>query len=165
MNCPTGTVLERYLSYSPLSGEFTWKVSRSANALAGQIAGCVANDGYVQIYIDGKPFKAHILAWAWMTGEWPSHRIDHRDLNKTNNAWSNLRAASQSQNAANCLKRRTNKSGFKGVCFDASRGLWIAQIQVMRKRVFLGAFDRKEDAASAYANGAEYHFGEFARIA
>ena len=78
---PTGTILEQYLQYDPSSGEFVWRISRSANAIRGQKAGSITSDGYVQIYVDGSPFKAHILAWVWMTGIWPDFEIDHADLN------------------------------------------------------------------------------------
>lgn len=162
---PTGSVLERYFDYSPDTGEFRWRISRASNASVGDLAGCIARDGYVQIYVNGRPYKAHVLAWVWMTGEWPIPGIDHRDLNRTNNRWVNLRAASQSENGANCKKRATNTSGFKGVCFCKKSGRWIAQIQVNRKCIHLGSHPTPEAAAFAYAKGAQLHFGEFARIA
>ena len=56
--------------------------------------------------IDGAVYYEHRLAWVYMKGDdQPMPRIDHRDLDGTNNAWDNLRAATGSQNMANSVRR------------------------------------------------------------
>ncbi len=107
---------------------------------------------------------AHRLCWVIFHGAWPSYDIDHIDLEKTNNAISNLREASRSQNCANKPMQSNNKSGVKGVHFCNRQKQWVASLTVGRKRKFIGYFDRKEDAGAAYAKRAKEIFGEFARI-
>lgn len=161
----TAERLRELLTYDPASGLFTRRVYRSPNAKAGDIAGTIDKDGYVQIQIDGKVYKAHRLAWLYMTGEWPESDIDHNDLDEGNNTWANLRPATVSQNAANCGKRPFNTSGLKGVTFDKRKGRWMAQIQVDRRCRHLGYHDTPELAHAAYASAAREIHGEYARVA
>ncbi len=55
-----------------------------------------------------------------------------------------------------------NKSGFKGVCWYKARNKWICYITAMNKRIHLGYFTDKVEAAKAYNAAAKKHFGEFA---
>jgi len=54
--------------------------------------------GYRRVYAFGGSHPAHILAVFMMTGEWPTTMVDHKDGDPGNNAWSNLRPATNSQN-------------------------------------------------------------------
>ena len=153
--------LKEVLHYDPTTGVFTWLKSRgrlSAGSPAGYI--CL---GYVKIRLDGKNYQAHRLAWFYMTGSWPDDQVDHRDLNKANNCWNNLRAATGSQNQQNVALRRNNKSGFKGII--PRRGKWVARIRVEGKQVWLDTYDCRKTAAEAYAAAARQRFGDFARVA
>lgn len=98
-----------------------------------------------------------------MTGAWPKHQIDHRDLNSLNNRWGNLRAATQSQNQAN--KPPRGKSGVKGVFWHAKNKKWFSMITKDRKNIYLGTFDTIAEAAAIYALAAKDLHGEFARVA
>lgn len=44
---------------------------------------------------------------------------------------------------------KNNKTGVRGVCFDKSRGLYIASITIKRKQRTLGRFAKLEDAIKA----------------
>lgn len=149
------------LNYDPETGEFT-RAREASKAKAGDVAGHKNRDGYTYIRIHGKRYLAHRLAWFYVHGEWPT-RIDHRDLNRGNNAIVNLRVCTQSQNMHNIHAPRHNTSGIKGVCFDAANGKWMASINVQGKFKNLGRYLSKEDAANAYAQAAQRHFGDFAR--
>lgn len=48
-----------------------------------------------------------------------------------------------------------SKSGIRGVSYLADRDKWEAKISYNRRRVRLGHFDTKEEAAAAYAFAAE----------
>lgn len=161
----TAERLRSLLDYDCSTGELTWKCYRAPNAQEGDIAGVIARDGYRQVYIDNRPYKAHRLVWLWMTGEWPTGSIDHRDMDRANNAWGNLRAATVSQNAANCGKRSFNTSGFKGVTFDRRKRRWMAQIQIDGRCNHLGYHDTPAAAHEAYVAAAQSIYGEFARAA
>jgi hypothetical protein len=164
---PTQERLKELLEYSPDTGLFFWRQDRGGRR-AGDIAGCKKRT-YIVISVDDRVYRAHHLAWLYMTGEWPEPFVDHRDLNKHNNVWDNLRLATKSQNMANVGVIKSNASGFKGV----SRYLagekygkpWQACICVNNKSKHLGHFATKEEAHAAYCDAASKIFGEFARAA
>lgn len=74
--------------YDPETGIFTRLVdSPMHRAKAGETSASINSQGYAQIRVDGKRYKAHRLAWLHMTGEWPTQQIDHIDGNRANNRW------------------------------------------------------------------------------
>ncbi len=153
--------LREVLNYDPLTGIFTWcgsKPGSQGRTVAGSTSGT-----YVRITVDDVSYRAHRLAWFWMTGSWPKEFMDHVDLNKHNNAWSNLREATKSQNHANRPALSTNKSGIKGAYFDPVRRDWQSAIRKDGKTVALGHFRTANEAHAAYCSAAKKLFGEFAR--
>lgn len=151
--------------YDPRSGLFTYRTSHHQRPdLVGATAGAKNSEGYVHIQIEGRKYKAHRLAFLYMTGEWPSSRVDHRNRVKSDNRWENLRLASHSQNIANSVVRNDNKSGVKGVHFQKDMGKWIAYISHNKRRVHLGTFASKSDAEAARRAAAQQLHGEFATI-
>lgn len=92
----------------------------------------------------------------------PKVIVDHIDRNPLNNQKSNLRICSYRQNNMN--GRGWNKLGIKGVSFDARFNRYRAQITVDRKKIHLGSFSSKEDAAVAYNKAAIKYFGVFANL-
>lgn len=91
----TSEVLREKLLYDPITGTFT-HLRNHAKVKAGQQAGSLDDRGYRQIVISGKFYYAHRLAWFYMTGEWPVSEVDHKNLEKDDNVWTNLRAATRS---------------------------------------------------------------------
>lgn len=153
--------LKELLYYHPESGDLVWLVNQG-RALAGMQAGTPDEKGYIRIKLDGIKYRAHRIAWFYVTGTWPSKEIDHRDLTKNNNVWSNLREADDVQQNANKLVQRNNACGQRGVSFW--KGRWRAVLYMSKKQKFLGYFKSKEAAALAYLDAAHEHFGEFARL-
>lgn len=157
--------LKELLYYDPETGIFTRLVGRSGpRARAGDVAGCDNGKGYIRIYVDGKPYKAHRLAWFYMHGEWPEE-IDHRNGERADNRLSNLRPVTRQQNNLNQSIYRSNTSGLKGVSFYKATGKWKAQIQVNGRKIGLGYYQTKEQAHQAYVAAARELHGEFARAA
>lgn len=155
--------LKELLHYDPETGEFTWRQDRGGRR-AGQPAGCKSDKRkYVAVSVDDKIYRGHLLAWLYMTGEWPKPFLDHKDLNKKNNAFANLRIATKSQNMANRGAQRNSQSGLKGAFYYKAYDKWTSQIWKEGKAHFLGYFDSKEEAHAAYSVAADRLFGEFGR--
>lgn len=158
----TQTRLKELLAYDPNTGVFTWLVNPSYRASAGDPAGSLSAQGYRCIQIAGRKYRAHRLAWLYMTGAWPEHDIDHRDEDKSNNRWMNLRPATRSQNMLNKSSRTDNKSGIKGVSWNKRRKLWHAQLQIQGRKIHVGHYANKEEAAMAIKKARTEQHGEFA---
>lgn len=122
------------------------------------------SNGYVRLSIESKKYWAHRAAWFYVTGQWPEKQIDHIDRNRANNAWQNLREATQTQNNANAKKPINNTSGYKGVFFNSETNLFVAQIGFQNKNYQLGGYVDVVEAAKAYDAAAIKFFGEYARI-
>jgi len=145
----TAERMRQLLHYDPELGWFMWTMDMSSKCLAGSIAGTVDAYGYHVIHIGGRQYKAHRLAWLWVTGRWPRLGIDHRDTNKSNNEWGNLREATVGENVQNARRaRRNNRSGLLGVAPNRKR--WSASITTGGRRQHLGTFDSPELAHAAY---------------
>jgi hypothetical protein len=61
--------------------------------------------------------------------------VDHIDMNKLNNNYTNLRWASPHENNLNKKKRKDNKSGFVGVCLDKKKHYWQANYRKDGKQI------------------------------
>ncbi|MCY7423508.1 HNH endonuclease [Bacillus amyloliquefaciens] len=90
--------------------------------------------------------------------------VDHINGNKLDNRRENLRIATRSQNNANKRMQSNNTSGYRGVNWHKQRRKWVAKIQVDRKSIHLGLYEKKEDAARAYNKAAVLYYGEFAQL-
>lgn len=150
--------------YDAETGTVTSKVNRGSRVRVGDAIGRRNGNGYLRFSLQGKPIYVHRLAYFLHHGCAPAE-VDHKDLNRTNNAIANLRAADRPANSANGPRRGHNASGFKGVHQQAKTGRWRAQIKVGYRSIHLGYFDRREDAHAAYVAAAQHHFGGFARAA
>lgn len=144
----TAERLREVVVYDPATGVFTWVITRSSRARAGDIAGAMTQHGYLTVCIDYGRYYLHRLAWLWAYGAWPSKNIDHIDGDRTNNSLSNLRDVSQMINAQN-TKHARNASGLMGV-YMASANCWVASLCVNRKKVHIGCFRTPELAHKAY---------------
>jgi hypothetical protein len=89
--------------------------------------------------------------------------IDHINGCGLDNRRANLRLATVSQNAWNS-KKRNPRSGYKGVWFAKDKGQWRAAIVCHGRRIHLGYFTGKIDAAKAYDDAAKKYYKEFARL-
>ena len=154
--------LTEVLNYDIVTGIFTWKIQMQGRLKVGQQAGAINANGHRQIRLDRKTWMSHRLAWFYVHSIWPENEIDHRDLNKDNNALENLRQATHLENCNNRqASPKTNKSGFKGVSLN--RGRWHAQIK--HKCYHLGNFDDPQEAHAVYVAASQKFHGEFGRTA
>ena len=166
----SGEDLHKYVkdcfSYDKTEGILRWSVERPSyhfksenlqkhwcRRYGGSVVGRVDIKGYRQAHIQNKNYIVSRLIYLYVVGSWPVGLIDHIDGDPSNNSWSNLRDVSSTENSRNLKLSKTNTSGCSGVSFQSSRGKWEAKGSVtvggLRKRVFLGRFDRFEDAVKA----------------
>lgn len=143
--------LREALHYSPETGVFTRLHGLGKGGAAGSVS-CV--HGYMNISIGGKLYRAHRLAWLYMTGAWPKGEIDHLNGKKADNRWENLRDVShvinmQNQRFAHC---KNKSSGILGVSLDPRRNRWSSRICVRGRTFFLGYFNTPDEAQAAYLN-------------
>lgn len=153
--------LKEILHYDQSTGLFTWKVAKARKIKIGGRAGGDRGDGYISIKIDDRSYLSHRLAWLYMTGEWPKTILDHKDRNRSNNVWTNLREADRFQNMANRPLHKNNKVGLKGVHWKLRVNKWCAQIYFGKKCCHLGYYNTPEEAHAAYCGAARVWHGEF----
>ena len=165
----TAEELRALVSYDPDTGLFrrltATNVGRFGGYQVGDIATKPRRDGYLWVNVAGKRYVAQRLAWLYVTGCWPKTGMDHKNLDRTDNRWDNLREAAQWQNMANVNINPRNTSGYKGVSFHKRTQTWRADIRVQKKNISLGHFSNPEDAAKAYWEASVKYRGEFARAA
>jgi hypothetical protein len=138
------------LDYNKDTGVFVWKQNRGGKTKAGSVAGCVTAAGYSQIYVDGKPYYGHFLAYFLTNGKLPVDKIDHINRIRTDNRISNLRLADSKLNAVNNSRRGTH----------LSRNGWVAGITVNGRRKHLGYFKTEEEAFTVYVKAKQHRIHE-----
>ena len=155
----TQSILKENLHYAPLTGVFTWVSSRRYR-LVGTEAGCRNARGYRFIGLFGLSCLAHRLAFLYMNGDWPKRHVDHKNGDKMDNRWSNLRECTHAENCQNKSARSRGTSSHIGVCWYAKIGKWRASIGVNGVTKYLGDFHAESEAVDAYvaAKLENHHF-------
>lgn len=149
--------LSEMLAYDAESGTFSWKVC-SRGRKAGDSAGRINSNGYLEVWLLGKRYLLHRLAHLLMTGGHPEMEIDHIDGNRQNNKWANLRHVTPGENARNQKLSKANKSGCPGVRLDPVTAKWEASIAVNGKNIVIGRYLMKFEARQA-RKAAEAKYG------
>ena len=165
--------LKELLTYDPIEGVFTWRVTNSNRSPAGSKAGSLRKRGDIGIRLDGVEYKAHRLAWLYVKGEWPVDQVDHEDLDPTNNHWGNLRLADNAQNNTNRRAQSNNKFGIKNVSYYPTssrnpnrlqRRPYVAWTCVGgSRRKYVGSYETAEEAHAAAIEAGEKQYGQFYR--
>lgn len=91
-----------------------------------------------------------------------SVHVDHINGDTMDNRDENLRTCTHAQNLWNAGVSKNSKTGVKGVTVRKKDGKFEAKITANRRIIRLGAFEKIEDAAMAYAEAAKKYHGEFA---
>jgi len=119
---------------------------------------------YIKLYKDSKGKTKYIhqlLAEAFIPNLENLSLIDHIDRNPLNNSLDNLRWADKSINSLNRVSK-PHTSKFRGVSWDKSRNKFQVKIELNKKQIFLGRFEREEEGALAFNNFVISHnLGEF----
>jgi HNH endonuclease len=134
----TAARLREILHYNPDTGEFAWIERRQGRRLGavGSIGtkGKGTNYFRLMVTIDYHSYKAHHLAWLYMTGEWPFPEIDHINRNPMDNRFANLRLATKVEQRANRGIQKNNTSGTTGVFWDKFGKRWRAGTRNFRTK-------------------------------
>lgn len=131
--------LKEQLSYNPETGVFTRNISNNSRYPVGGVAGSRRKDGYVVIQLGKKKYKAHRLAWLYMTGEWPKQDLDHINRVKHDNRIKNLRDIAHQENMANMAKSEN-----VGIYKHGNK--WKACVRINNKSQYLGLFTTRAQA-------------------
>ena len=89
--------------------------------------------------------------------------VDHVNGNGLDNRTANLRFATRSQQNANTRLHPHCTSGYRGVCWDKNKGLWIAKVGYLGKQINLGRYPTPEKAFAVRDAVAKKLFAEFYR--
>lgn len=167
--------LQECFSYFPKTGQLIWNVrpqshfksdryTRAANSrYAGLDVGTVSRDGHLAVKLGPRLMYVHRIIWKLMTGEDPgAFEVDHKDTDKLNNRWQNLRLADGSGNRSNVRLSRANTSGIKGIRYDEHRDRWAAYVQHKGKQYNLGRFKDLDTAVAVLRKKRQQLHKEFA---
>ena len=113
---------------------------------------------YIMVKVEGEGYVAHRLIWKMMTGADPDE-IDHRDRDKHNNKWVNLRDVGHSINMRNKPVSPNNTSGHKHIHWSSKLSRWVVQLAVPGKGQRQVAWKRSLPEAFAARNSAYSRFG------
>jgi len=157
--------LKESVDYDPDTGIFHWKKERPLNhffselyckAWSSRFGGKELKAGdqgyvYVQLNYHGrkKRVRAHRLAWAFVHGTWPENQIDHINGDRADNRIVNLRVVTNAENGRNRKLSKNNSSGYNGIYKTKRNNSWHVEIHYNKRRIFLGQFEKLEDAVRA----------------
>ena len=123
----------------------------------GKIMGSKNKNGYIQFTFNNIRYYVHrIILTKYLEREIKEgYHCDHINHNPSDNRISNLRELNHQENIQHQQLSPRNTSGFKGVSWNKPTNKWRADIMLNNKKLFLGYFDTKEDAYSAYKKKAQ----------
>ena len=104
-------------------------------------------NGYAGTDFGGRKNKKKILMHRLINETPDSFVTDHVNRNKLDNRRNNLRTVTQRQNTLNSNLSKNNTSGHNGV--DWYKNRWVARIKFNYKNIYLGRFEKLEDAIAA----------------
>ena len=127
--CPDLVLVRSLLDYNKETGIFTW-TKLAQRSVRHKRAGSPMPSGYRRIKIDGFEWYEHRLALYWVTGIWPLELVDHRNLIKSDNRFTNLRHANSALNSQNSKVGKPYWNGSK----------WVAQLTHESQTIHIGVY-------------------------
>jgi len=118
--------------------------------------GCPNGNGYLAIWIGNRLYKVHRVIYKLYHPEWDiddisrENRIDHKNRNKKDNRIINLRNLTDQEN-------QFNRKNTKGYSWHKQKKKWQAEICLNKKTIYLGSFEKEEDARNAYLDAKKVH--------
>ena len=153
---PASELWERF-DYKPLTGELVNKTAAVTRPdLFNKRADFPGAQKYRCVHWKGSMLYAHRVIWAWVYGDSQVPQLDHKNENKQDNRWGNLRPATQSQNMS-------NRKATKGV-YQVPSGRYQSKIVKDYKVYRLGTYDTEAEARAAYEKASLELHGEFSAV-
>lgn len=176
-------LIPKVLRYEPDTGELYWKHrptslftstdKRGADWAAAnwnsRHAGkpaftAVGAHGYRCGRLQGAGLLLHRVAFVLMTGDWPTHELDHINGDRLDNRWCNLRKATRNQNARN-TKGYSKTSPYLGVSWNSRLNGYMARVYHNGTNHYCGfSVDDPTRLAKQRDKKAKELFGEYARL-
>ena len=173
MNIATENLDTTIEHWASIDGYLNYQVSwwgRVTNTKTGRILKPgTSSHGYryVALSKNGK-VKTHyihqLVAREWVPNPEEKKCVDHRDGDRINNHFENLRYATHSENNRHRSKRANTTSMYYGVSWQKNAGKWRAQIQIDGRRKNLGCFTDEKQAAEVFNTAAAEFYKEFRKI-
>ena len=154
---PTKERLHELFTYSFIEGT----LYRKSYAGLKPTGATARVQGYASARVDGVSYQRNRLTWAYFYGDPGATTVDHINHMRDDDRIENLRLATEEQNRRNSKLYCTNTTGFKGVYTTRYSNKWQAQLCLNNRKVSLGHYSTKEEAAAAYAEAANRLHGEF----
>lgn len=149
--------LKTILNYDPETGIFSW-AKRGKGIRAGKPVGSPDRDGYLYLTHLKSRYAMHRVAWLYVTGKWPVDQIDHKNRNRSDNRFENLRECSALENLRN--RRFADRDVEPGV--HPSGKKYRVRVWVDGRNQHFGTFEDPELAALVAKEARRIHHGEFA---
>lgn len=154
---PSLDILKTLFKYNPSTGVMV-RIFKSGTV---KRTGRIHRTGYMEVTVQGKLYMLHRVAWYLHTDTDPEDlQVDHKDRDKLNNKFNNLRLATQSQNNCNRVISKNSSTKSKGI--DFHRGKYRARIRVNNTRTTVGYFSTLEKAKEALAKARKTLHKEYA---
>ncbi len=156
----TQTELKLAVEYSPNTGDFT-TLMNSKRLKRGSKVGHHDKDGYIQVSVKGKRYRAHRLAVLYMKGYWPENEVDHLNRIRDDNRWMNLEEKGHQCNIRNAKVKSTSKTGISGVSWCVKLDKWRSHIVIDNRQKHLGYFkDFVKAVVARWQAEKKYNFPE-----
>ena len=125
----------------------------------------IANTGYYYIQLSNngknKVYQVHqLVAVAFLNHKPCGFKlvVDHINNIKTDNSVENLQILSHRKNVSKTKNKTLSK--YAGVTWHKVAEKWVCQIEINKKREYLGLFPNEEAAKNAYDNRLKEHFNK-----
>lgn len=115
-------------------------------------------DGYVISSKGGSNFYLHRYLIGASKGEY----VDHINYDRLDNRKENLRICTNSQNLMHRSRLASNNTtGYHGIIFRKDRNKFRVEIQANKEKIFIGHYDKIDDAIAARIEAEIKYFGKY----
>jgi hypothetical protein len=137
--------IERGFTYDPETGKVFNRFGKEINSKLNNYIN-------INMRLNSKRYNLYVHQFAWyLVNKEVVEQIDHINGIRDDNSISNLRNVTHQQN-------QWNRKTAKGYYWDKNVKKWQAKIKLNNKTIYLGYFDKEEDARNAYLEAKEkYH--------